>query len=426
MFAVLTTSSIKAQQHFGSLDSLFAFADRNSNSAKVSQLQSLLAKWTKVAALANTINFKDPVSFSATNNILLPVNFIPAEAFGGPAGSFRQITLGQQYVSNFNFNPQIDLINPQNWARVKSAEFSKEMTELNNSISKRSLHESIAAAYYNCLALEDQMAASEKNLAAADSIVRIVSSKVDLGVAREQDLNNAKANSLVVKDKLQQIKNNREQQLNALRVLCDIAPGTPLSIGNNKITETAALKPGSTLEARYLQKQSRYMRSELNAGRLATLPVVSLVYYQGWQQNSNTSLFDSKAQWIQSKYFGLRITMPIPPDVNRLSQNYTSKINYKIAALNASHQQLQNDVANRNLEIELDKSLTSYDVARQLMELKQANYGKSMNQYREGILPADNLLIAFNDVLASELNYLSARAALEYARARIMINNSVK
>ena len=75
----------------------------------------------------------------------------------------------------------------------------------------------------------------------------------------------------------------------------------------------------------------------------------------------------------------------------------------------------KNDVANRNLEIELDKSLTSYDVARQLMELKQANYGKSMNQYREGILPADNLLIAFNDVLASELNYLSARAALEYA-----------
>ena len=84
VFAVLTTSSIKAQQHFGSLDSLFAFADRNSNSAKVSQLQSLLAKWTKAAALANTINFKDPVSFSATNNILLPVNFIPAEALEDP------------------------------------------------------------------------------------------------------------------------------------------------------------------------------------------------------------------------------------------------------------------------------------------------------------------------------------------------------
>lgn len=423
---VLTSFSLKAQYNFGSLDSLFAFADRNSNTAKVSQLQSLLAKWTKVAALANTINFRDPVSFSATNNILLPVNFIPAEAFGGPSGSFRQITLGQQYVSNFNFNPQIDLINPQNWARVKSAAYSQEMTEINNSISKRSLHESIAAAYYNCLTLEDQMAVSEKNLASADSIVLIVKHKYESGIAREQDLNNARANSLLVKDKLQQVKNNREQQLNALRILCDIAPGAPLNLSNNKTFETATLKPASALEARYLQKQSQYLRSELNAGRLATLPVVSLVYYQGWQQNSNVSLFDNKASWIQSKYIGLRISMPIPPDVNRLSQNYTSKINYKIAALNAGHQQLQNDVANRNLEIDLDKSYNSFDAANQVMELKRANYGKSMNQYREGILPTDNLLTAFNDLMASELNYLSARAAYEYAVARININNSVK
>jgi hypothetical protein len=34
-------------------------------------------------------------------------------------------------VSNFNFNPQIDLINPQNLARIKSAEINKQIQELN-------------------------------------------------------------------------------------------------------------------------------------------------------------------------------------------------------------------------------------------------------------------------------------------------------
>ncbi|MBI3238885.1 MAG: hypothetical protein HYZ43_08630, partial [Flavobacteriia bacterium] len=143
LFVPLLSFTLSAQLNFNSPDSLYAYADRNSASSKISVQQSLLAKWTKVAALANTVNYKSPVSFSATDNLLLPVSFLPAEAFGGAPGTFRQITLGQQYVNNFNFNPQIDIINPQNWARVKSAELNKEMTEVNNQLNKKNLHESI-------------------------------------------------------------------------------------------------------------------------------------------------------------------------------------------------------------------------------------------------------------------------------------------
>src|SRR4051812_31204056 len=86
-------------QTFTSLDSVFAFAERNSTLIKTGNEQSLLAKWTLLAADANTINLRNNLTFSAIDNMKLPVNYIPAEAFGGLPGTYKEITLGQQYVS---------------------------------------------------------------------------------------------------------------------------------------------------------------------------------------------------------------------------------------------------------------------------------------------------------------------------------------
>jgi outer membrane protein len=418
--------SAKSQLVFSSLDSLFAYADKNSTISKTNGQQSLLAKWTKVAALANTINFKSPVTFSATDNLMLPVNFLPAEAFGGPPGTFRQITLGQEYVSNFNFNPQIDIVNPYNWAKVKSASVNKELTEVNNQVSKKNLYENIAAAYYNVTALQEQILITEKSLIASDSVLLIVKNRFGQGIVREQDVNNTTVNKLSISDKLEQLKALLNQQLNTLKILCDIPSGAQVTVKMSAQEEAGSVKSTSTLQNRLNTLQSAYAKNELRANRMSMLPTLSLFYYQGWQQNSNTAFFDSNADWIQSKYIGVRISVPIPPDVTKLSQTYTSKINYRIAELNTSHSQLQTELSNKNIEIEYEKASSSYSTAKQIFELKNSNYIKSLNQYREGILPTDNLLTAFNDLLNSELNVVSAYSSVHFNRSKILINNSIK
>src|ERR1700747_1183118 len=139
--------SAKAQTEvkFTKLDSLYAFADKNSSVSKTNYQQTLLAKYQKIAALANVVNLRNPITFSLTDNTTLPVSFIPSNLLGGPSGGFKQITLGQQYVSNFNIAPQIDLINPGAWAQVKTANVNEELVATTNLLNKKSLHESIAA-----------------------------------------------------------------------------------------------------------------------------------------------------------------------------------------------------------------------------------------------------------------------------------------
>lgn len=423
-------NSVFAQINFSSVDSVFAYAERNSSVNKINSEQILLAKWTKVAALANSVNFRNPVSFSATDNVLLPVNFIPAEVFGGKPGTFKQITLGQEYVSNFNFNPQIDLINPANWAKIQSASVNKELTQVNALLNKKNLFESISAAYYNIISVQEQVKIMQQNLSASDSLVLIAKNKFTEGLIREQDFNNVKVIKLTVQDKLTQLQKNLDQQVNSLKILCDIPANTKITVSAppeyKEFAYTSGLTASSTLLFKSSVLQAQFAKSELRVNRWSTLPVISAVYYQQWQNNSNSMLFDSKQPWIQSKYIGLRISVPFPPDVNRLSQNYTSKINSRIASMSAEHAKLQNDLNNENLNLEYEKALSSYSIAREIFELKTGNYGKSLNQYKEGVLSTDIFLTAYTDMLSSQVNYSASQAALEHAKTKIQINNNIK
>ena len=114
LLIIFFTPGLRSQNslQFNSIDSLYRLAEQNSAVIKTANQQTLLAKWTKIASIGNMINLRSPFSGTWTNNNQLPVSYLPAEAFGGPPGTFRELKMGQQYISNYGFTPQIDIINP--------------------------------------------------------------------------------------------------------------------------------------------------------------------------------------------------------------------------------------------------------------------------------------------------------------------------
>ena len=427
----ITISFLQAQNSlsFSSLDSLFKYAEQHSSVIKSGDQQILLAKWTQVTSLFNTVNVKSPITGSWTDNTKLPVSYLPADAFGGPAGSFKSVTLGQQYVTIYGITPQIDIINPANWARIKSAELNKQLTQVNNQINKKNLFESISAAYYNIISMRYQISQLETHLVAADSLVLISQNKFSQGIIRQQDLNNMKANQLMVQDKLQQLRWQLEQNNNTIKVLCDIKHETILQfkeqLGTLNLEQQTA--SNSLLVVKQAQLQSAFMRSELNATRLQSFaPTLSLVFNQSWQENSNKGFFDDNANKFTSQYVGVRLSIPFPLDPARLSQNYTAKINSNLAVINALHTDLQKQMISSNLEIDQQRLLRSYAIAKEISDIKNLNYEKSMNQYKAGILAADILLNHFGDMVNANLSMANAKAAAKYAQVKVQLNNSIQ
>src|ERR1035437_2982641 len=415
---------------FNNIDSVFSFADKNSSVMKTNEQQAILAKYEKIAAEANVVNLRNPVSLALTDNTQLPVNFIPAELLGGPRGEFKQITLGQQYVSNFNIAPQIDIINPGAWAQIKTANINEDLTAAHNLINKTSLYESIAACYYNITSLQEQIDITQKYVSAADTLLIIVNNKFAQGLVRQQDVNDASINKLTLQDKLNQVKISLEQQYNSLKILCDIPSATNLIVEdalNYNQQFNANMDVNSQLQFRSAVLEAESAKADLRANRLSNLPVLSLIYSNSYNQNSNVQFLDNNPnnKWLNAVYVGAKITFMLP-DVYLILNSRNSRINYQISLIGLEHNKLQIDIENNQLELDYEKAYSQFLTSKQVFLLKEENYKMAFNQYNQAILPFDKLLTAFNDMLLNRYNYSSALANVLYTKSKIDINNKIK
>lgn len=410
------------------LEDLFDYADQHSATSLGGDQQYALAKLQELAAKANTLNLRGALTFNMTDNYKLPVNFIPAEVFGGPAGSFREITLGQQYVQQLAFTPQLDLVNPGTWARVRSAHFATELTSANNALAKRNLYEQIAAAYFNYRAAEEQVAIARLNLTNADSIAAIIGNRYAQGLVRKQDHNNALANRIQLEDFVAQLELKQEQYRYVLRALCGMPEEAGLVLEPDDLPGKSAglIQASSNLQTRALQMQLGLQRAELRSQRMAFLPTLSLVASISRQYNDQSGFFSDSVTWVRANYVGLRLSLPLPTDANKWSQAEVARLNLRLSEVNARNAAIQEQYQNMQLGIDHDKASQTEVTAKAIRALKKENYEASLLNYKEGILSADLLLTAFSDYLNSQLNQSAAAWATAYQQTRIQLNNDIR
>lgn len=430
LIAVLLSLEVSANEilYFSDLESLLHYAEGSSSMMKSSRQEALLAKWTKITAYFNTINFKSNAVASAIDNTQLPVSFLPAEMFGGPAGTYKQVALGQQYVSSFTIIPQIDIINLEYWAKANSAKANEAMVGANNLLAKRTLFESIAANYYNIRLLDRQLRALEESLMANDTILVIMRSKFRQGLVKQQEVNDAEVNKIVLEDKLSQTKHNVNKQYISLKILCDIPLESEIKILDNEPLKefNTALVAYSILDYQASALKKKFAQVEYSAAKKANLPVLSFVSSYAWQNNSNAQFLDTNTSWIKSNYLGLKLTMPFPVDMNKFSMTTLARYQANMASINLEHTKIQNQLNNKQITLDYETSYKQVLDYKRIYQLKRDNYFKNRNLYDAQLLALDKLLLSFNDMINSELNMITAQMNNQYYHAKININNSVQ
>jgi OMF family outer membrane factor len=430
IFALLlcTIFAAKAQQtiRFSNPNEVLAFATQHSIALKSGNVQMALAKHQTYYAKINRFNPRANVGYAMTDNLQLPVNFLPAEVFGGPAGTFREARFGQQYIQNLSITPQIDLINHAAWAKLASFKTSESLSEVNQKMIRKTLSESVVAVYFNIVSFQEQIKTLNQTLQNADSVTQIVQQKYKQGIIRSQDVNNAAVNKLTLQDRIQQLQNGLEQQYNLLKSLCDIPDSTEILIENQHSTSkdnVAALS--NSLKSQQATLQVNYAQNELKTNQLSYYPTLSFIGNWALQENSNNHFFDTKARWISQTYLGLRLNFGIP-DANKYAQTKLAKTNLQIAELTAQKQEIQQSFEQKQLQLEWEKALESEQMSAKILELKNDTYQKNFNLFKQDIYPTENLLLSFNDVLNATLSQQVAKVQTAFQKEKININNSIQ
>lgn len=411
------------QVKFSTINEAFALAKNKNYTLLNAELQTKIADLTKKAAVVNILNPRVPTTIQALDNMKQQVSFLPAEAFGGPAGTFKEVTIGQQYVSTLAIMPQFEILNLSNIAQVKSAKINEQLTENQNKLNELQLYNKINSIYSNILSFNGQKEILQENLLIAENIQTIIKQKFNEGLVRKQDVNEAEVNVINTKDKLEQLELNLKIQYQLLNLFFENQTSAEVteSIWNyensNQITQVK-----NNLDVENIHLQNLLAKQEHKSLMYQNLPSLSFVSSFSWQNLSNESFFHSKSNNTNFNYLGLKLNLELPT-AQRISNTQNKRIQVKILSNNEEHTVKENEIKNQQLLLDYDKAVKQAENYRKIAALKEDTYEKNYNQFKENILSLDKLLISQNELLQSKLNVVLALATISFNKNKIDITN---
>lgn len=430
LFILLIISQLanaQTPQTFESLEALLAYADAKSISIKANDIRLLQAKKT---LLASKLAIADPllnVSASFTNNTRLPVNILPAEILGGKPGEFREVQFGVQYNTNSTQNIDIKLLNLEGWKNFKLAEINIEISESDNKLNRKNLHDNIASAYFNIVQLNTQLESTKQNSTVADSLLALAQRKYNQGIVKQQDVNDSRVNYLTINDNIRQIEFLVKQNYITLKILSDIPESENLEISEKINSFSDAQKPivelnNLLVESNRLKELSAFTTIEKT--KKAFAPTVSLVFNNAFNlYNNDFSVLSGK--WITSNYVGLRLNLLLP-NANTLSNKFKAQYDYQLAQKNSEQAQIKADLTTKQLETDWEKGISQTKSYTEILEIQQNTYAKNRNLYNEGLISIDRVLNSFNAMINANYSLNSSKVSISLAQAKIDINNKMR
>lgn len=423
---IVQSAKLIAQEskYFASINEVIAFTKNNNITFQNANYENQMSDITTKTAIGNLFNPKIPTSIQVLDNINQQVSFLPGQAFGQPIGTFKEVTIGQQYVSTFNIQPQFDILNMANYALIKTTKINQQLVENQHKINEQNLYEKINIVYFNILTFNGQKEIVKENIIIAKDILRIITNKFNEGVARKQEVNEAEVNLISLQDKFDQIEINTKIQYQTLNLFFENKIDAILSenIWNYQNTDTI-LKTQNNLIIENVTLQTQMAQQENKALKYQNLPVLSFVSSLNWQNLSNDFSFAKNSNWINYNYIGLKLSYDLPTTVQKITNQKSKQIQIQILKNNEKHSLIENESKNAQMILEYEKSLKQKENLWKIHDLKKDTYEKNFNQFKENILPLDKLLISQNDMLVSKLNIVSSLANIGFNKTKIEINN---
>jgi outer membrane protein len=423
---LLETLSAFAQKSFSSLDALLAYTQEKSITLESNKIRLEQAQKAKLAAILGTIDPVANINGSFTDNTRLPVNLFPAEAFGGQAGTYRQVQTGVKYTTATTQNIDIKLINPAGWENLKLAEINIELTESNNQVTLKTLQENIATSYFNIIMLQEQLKSTQRNLAVADTLYQTAKNKYDLGLVKQQDVNDTKVNYLSTQENIKQIEFLIKQHYIILKTLCDIPDNEEIEIKQDIDIQTVS-RPNIELNSLQISNsvlKEQYAWSNFNQTRKMSLPTLSFVASNSYQLfNTEFKMFNGN--WINSNYIGLKLTFALP-NATLIANRTQASYNYKLTKKSTEQAKIKADLEVKQLANDFDKASSQTSANKEIYGLRMDTYQKNKNLYSQGLISLDQTLNSFNAMVNAEYSLISSKINILLAQAKIDIHNKIK
>jgi len=385
--------------------------NRDLTSAKLDYAISQKDVWATVASGLPHVNG----SASLDDNLKLMTTLIPAEMFGGEAGTFMPVTFGTKLNSTYGVTASSAIFNAPYLVGIQMA---KEASQLMGTQVKRAetdVKESVTATYYNILLTRESIKTMEQNLKSLNEVLESTKASFKVGMAEATDVDQILSQLSFQNNS--KLANERSQELNynSFRFQMGLAPGTQITVTDSlesiieSINVDNILSSGFKMENNFdyqlMEGGVRISELSLKSAKASVLPsLTGSVYYMQTGQGSTLGAMD----WYPYSVAGLQLSVPIFGSGERSSKIQKAKISLLKAQNNKEIVTESLLIQEKQLRYNLISAAEQYRSQKENVEITERIYKSTYNKYNQGLVSSLELTQANNNYIAAQGAYMNA------------------
>jgi len=351
----------------------------------------------------------------------LPYQLMPAAAFGGPEGTYKEVQFGVPQSLNANLQLAIPIYNPTALSAIKTTQIAVELSEIQKTKTDEDVVLEVSNAYYNAQILLNQLAFLDSNMINTNKLLKTTTLLHQQQIAKGTDVDRLKLQLDQVSNQRNTVFSQQQQVLNALKFLMGkLIPDTiQVLITENTLVQ---LHPQiqATTDMKLIDKKLRFNYAELKGLQNSKLPSLGAYGVYGTNGFGNTGT-NSFFNFHPIGYVGAQLSIP-------LFNGTITKHKIVQKKIDIQKTNIQKDLVSEKSKLDLINAEMQYALATQniatvddQIKLAKKIYSNTVLLNEQGMTSITDLLLADNSLREAQQNYIVAmvnlrKAELEYKR----------
>ena len=421
LFFLLIGHAVQAQQY--DLASCLKMAETANPQIRSAQLDVAINESQRSAYLSSrlpSLNFSGDYRYNA----VIPGQVVPAQFFGGPAGTFAEVKFGVPYVLGNTLQLNQILFNSQLNYGLAALRINSEIVKIQRDMTIQEVKHQVANTFFILQGLYQQLSFIDSNISYVDQMLQNMDLMVGQGMLVQTEADKIRINRLNLENTQANQQATKSQLEELLKILIGLDPKAVLTLQNDQMVQQTLLvdQNASNLFAIQLLEQQRMMAQEEAKGiKMGYLPNVNL--YGIYQYNYNMNPETDFRTGIDGAFVGLRVDWNLFDGLDK----------HHKAAMNALKQQqieTQTAFTQQQLQLQIDQNkrliavkVNALDIAKEQLKLAEAIHQHANLKFTEGLIGTNDLLQAQTGLEQAQTGVVAAYVALRQAELDYLKSN---
>lgn len=436
IFAITAISTqMHAQQSF-TMEQALQYAYENNVNVKKAKIDQVIAD----KKVKETIGIGLPqIDLNGSYNYFLniPVQLLPGELAGQPAGTYIPVKFGQKQSATGGVTVSQLLFNGSYIVGLESSRAYREMSALATEKTVFTIKEAIMMSYAAVLVTGENIKTLDENNKVSGKILNDTRETYKAGLIELQNVEQLEYSYKNLVTNLENLKRTKQKYLNALKYLIGFPQDEELKlltsmeelIQKNQVLVDKSEQVDITnhIDLKLKENALRISELQLKYQKSKSLPSLSAALSSSYNGFSNKfTFFDKEQQWFNTSVFSLQLNVPIFSGLQRSFQTQQAKLEVEKAKLDKddAEKQLKSDYFGKIKDYE--NAYDSFKTAQDLVKLSSEIYRKQNVKFKEGLGTSfelsqseTQLFQAQSQFYLSALDLVKAKIALDKAKGTL-------